>query len=346
MEETGQCRAIHHVFGRLAGLPALNWLEGITGFCGTRACLKQAGKLEEESAPKKGDNMVTTHRVALDELVFQYQLLHKNEVVYIGRSNNPSARMMEHWKDGKKFDRIEIEREEPTPLWQAEQIEKDRIARYQRRYGRPPRYNKNVPLPVKEGTRLPAPKERTPTFVYWNGRRTEAEADGGMDNRDEATQHYLIGRKTACGLWKGKLATTRQPNQVTCGSCQNTWVFHEAYEDEYLDDGEDCDEPTLHFLAGRKTACGRSQRGLETTVQPNQVTCGNCRVTDLFRSEFYDVDDDEDCDEEDWDEPTQHYPRNKTMTACGLRKKNGMETTRQRSQVTCGNCLRSQRLHS
>ena len=136
---------------------------------------------------QKGNNMVTNNRAARYRLVFLYQLLHKGEVVYIGITNNPHARMIEHWQKGFVFDRMEILRH--------------RIERYQIQSEELQRHILTEPRPVSDG--MPA---------------------GGLEkgDRDEPTQHYLRNKTmTACSLRKknGAVETTRQRSQVTCGNC-------------------------------------------------------------------------------------------------------------------------------
>ena len=309
--------------------------------------------------------MVTTHRVAFDGLVFQYQLLNKGgEVVYIGITNNPHARMMEHWLDGKVFDRMKILREEPTWREQAKRIEEERIAHHQIEYGRPPRYNKAAPLPVADGTRLPADLiPMTPEKAQLLGIK---EAPG-REAFDGLVFYYQLLRKNKVvlsgmainpaaqmmALWQtdkvfdrlqilrekptrgGRLLRLKKPierNRIKRGQPSRYKRAAPLLVEK--------DEPARHYLVGGNTACGRKKREVvATTKQRGQVSCLRCRDTKRFRE----------------DEPKQryrvnqkktasrlrkqHYLRNKTMTACGLRKKNGaVETTRQRSRITCLKC--------
>ena len=253
---------------------------------------------------QKGNNMVTNNRAAWYRLVFLYQLLHKGEVVYIGITNNPHARMIEHWQKGFLFDRMEILREDPTRRGQARGIEQERIARYQTKHGRPPQYNRAVPLPVKNGTRLPARK--IPMSANEAQRLGIPEIYPDRSAFDGLVFYYQL-------LHKGKVVHSgRESNPAA--QMMNYWQKGFVF---------DRMEILRHRIERYQIQSEELQRHILTAPRPvsDGMPAGGLEKGDR-------------------DEPTLC---NKTMTACSLRKKNGaVETTRQPSQVTCGNCLRSQ----
>ena len=292
---------------------------------------------------QKGNNMVTNNRAAWYRLVFLYQLLHKGEVVYIGITNNPHARMMEHWQHGKVFDRMEILRKEPTPRPQAKRIEKERIARHQTEHGHPPRYNVAVPLPVADGTRLPADLiPMTPEKAQLLGIK---EAPG-REAFDGLVLYYQL-------LLKNKV--------VLSGIATNPAAQMMAHwqDDKVFD--------RMNILREKPTRGGRLLR-LKKPIERNRIkrrqpsrykgvvpTSHADGTPAGSRYESRHWDDAEALDERkrryrvNQKKTTsrlrkQHYLRNKTMTACSLRKKKGaVETTRQRSQVTCLRCRDTKR---
>ena len=287
--------------------------------------------------------MVTNDRAAWYGLVFLYQLLHKGEVVYIGITNNPHARMMEHWLDGKVFDRMEILREEPTWRPQALRIEKGRIARYQTTHGRPPRYNLATPLPVADGTRLSADLiPMTPEKAQLLGIKEAS----GREAFDGLVIYYQLLRKNKVVL--SGIATN--PAAQMMAHWQTGKVFDR-----------------MNILREKPTRGGRLLR-LKKPIERNRIQRGqpsrNKRVVPTPRTdgtpagsryEIRYLDDAETLDERkrryrvNQKKSTsglrkQHYLRNKTMTACSLRKKNGaVETTKQPSQVTCLRCRDTKR---
>ncbi len=264
---------------------------------------------------------------------------------------------MEHWLDGKVFDRMEILREEPTRRQQALRIEKERIARHQTRYRRPPLYNRAATQTVTDGTRLSAVKipmsakkarrlgipeiysDRSAfdgLVFYWQLlRQGKVVHSGRASNPVAQLMNFWQNRGTFDRMQILRIETT-QRGQTRGIEKEELQTWRPLLS---LRDG-----PAQHYLVGLKTACGRKKRGVATTKQRGQVSCLRCRDTKRFQE----------------DEPKQryrvnqnkttsglrkqHYLRNQTMTACSLRKKNGaVETTRQRSQVTCLRCRDTKR---
>lgn len=73
---------------------------------------------------------------------YKYELTQGNKVVYVGITNDPARREMEHRQD-KDFDRMRIIGR-PSTLDGASQWETDRIQTYMRNHGgETPLYNQN-----------------------------------------------------------------------------------------------------------------------------------------------------------------------------------------------------------
>lgn len=73
---------------------------------------------------------------------YKYELTQGNKVVYVGITNDPARREMEHRQD-KDFDRMRIIGR-PSTLDSASQWETDRIQTYMRNHGgETPLYNQN-----------------------------------------------------------------------------------------------------------------------------------------------------------------------------------------------------------
>ena len=73
---------------------------------------------------------------------YKYELTQGNKVVYVGITNDPARREMEHRQD-KDFDRMRIIGR-PSTLDGASQLETDRIQTYMRNHGgETPLYNQN-----------------------------------------------------------------------------------------------------------------------------------------------------------------------------------------------------------
>jgi len=72
-----------------------------------------------------------------------YQLKEGRKIVYVGITNNPNRRAIEHDNTGKEFTHVLLIRG-PMSRERAEKLEKEYIQKYKRGHkGKPPRYNKN-----------------------------------------------------------------------------------------------------------------------------------------------------------------------------------------------------------
>jgi hypothetical protein len=79
----------------------------------------------------------------MERRTYVYRLMDRNYgLVYIGISNTPEDRAIQHQNDGKIFHRVDVLRG-PMSRENAEQLEHDLILKYQLEHGRPPRYNRN-----------------------------------------------------------------------------------------------------------------------------------------------------------------------------------------------------------
>lgn len=70
-----------------------------------------------------------------------YKLVQNNRAVYIGVTNDPNTRIIQHLQSGKLFDQMVIT-SPLLPRQEAERRESRNIASYREATGRNPRYNK------------------------------------------------------------------------------------------------------------------------------------------------------------------------------------------------------------
>ena len=72
-----------------------------------------------------------------------YQLKDGKRIVYIGITDNPDRRALEHKHSRKKFTHVRV-KQFPMSRKKAEELEKEFIQRYQRQHrGKSPKYNEN-----------------------------------------------------------------------------------------------------------------------------------------------------------------------------------------------------------
>jgi predicted GIY-YIG superfamily endonuclease len=70
-----------------------------------------------------------------------YKLVSNNRATYIGTTNNPSRRLVEHMQSGKNFDKMVIT-SPVLPRKEAERREARNIESYREATGKNPKYNK------------------------------------------------------------------------------------------------------------------------------------------------------------------------------------------------------------